>query len=47
VDANSIPDWRKVNVDGYGIGSSLYVPGMSATEIGKAAVRSVKAVRVS
>lgn len=47
VEANSIPQWRNVKVDGYGIGSSLYVPGMSATEIGKVARACVTALRVS
>jgi 2-dehydro-3-deoxyphosphogalactonate aldolase len=33
VDAGNIPTWLKAGVAGFGIGSSLYKPGMSAAEV--------------
>lgn len=36
-------DWRAAGADGFGIGSALYKPGMSADEIGARAARIVAA----
>ena len=37
VDAGNIPDWLTVGTDGFGIGSALFKPGMSASEVGERA----------
>lgn len=34
VDAETIPAWHKAGADGYGIGSALYKPGISTSQIG-------------
>lgn len=36
-------EWRAAGADGFGIGSALYKPGMSASEIGRRATEIVKA----
>ena len=43
VDAGNIGDWLKAGVAGFGIGSSLYKPGMTAAEIGERARAMVAA----
>jgi 2-dehydro-3-deoxyphosphogalactonate aldolase len=43
VDATNIATWLKAGVAGFGIGSSLYRPGMSAEEIGAKARAMVAA----
>lgn len=45
VSADTIGDWRGSVVHGFGIGSSIYKPGMTADEVGKQARRLVEAVR--
>jgi 2-dehydro-3-deoxyphosphogalactonate aldolase len=45
VDESSILSWRKAGVDGYGLGSFLYKPGMSAAEVGAIARRLVAAIQ--
>lgn len=45
VSADTIGDWRGSVVHGFGIGSSIYKPGMTAPEVGKQASRLVDAVR--
>ena len=37
VDAGNLADYRKAGVAGFGLGSNLYKPGMSAEEIGRRA----------
>jgi 2-dehydro-3-deoxyphosphogalactonate aldolase len=34
VDATTIPLWRKAGADGFGVGSALYKPGTSASQVG-------------
>lgn len=43
VDASNLGDYLKVGVAGFGIGSSLYKPGMSAEEVGAKAREMVAA----
>ena len=43
VDASNIAAFRKAGITGFGIGSSLYKPGMSAAEIGERARAMVAA----
>jgi 2-dehydro-3-deoxyphosphogalactonate aldolase len=43
VDAGNIADYLKAGVAGFGIGSSLYKPGMAADEIGRRAASMVAA----
>jgi 2-dehydro-3-deoxyphosphogalactonate aldolase len=43
VDAPNIGDYRKAGIAGFGIGSSLYKPGMSAAEVGRRAAEMVAA----
>jgi 2-dehydro-3-deoxyphosphogalactonate aldolase len=43
VDASNIGDYRKAGIAGFGIGSSLYKPGMSAAEVGRRAAEMVAA----
>jgi 2-dehydro-3-deoxyphosphogalactonate aldolase len=43
VDAGNIADYLKAGVAGFGIGSSLYKPGMSVDEIGERAAAMVAA----
>ena len=45
VSADTIGDWLAAGTDGFGIGSALYKPGMSAAEIGDRAARIVHAFR--
>jgi 2-dehydro-3-deoxyphosphogalactonate aldolase len=33
VDEETLPLWRKASADGYGVGSSLYKPGLSASQV--------------
>jgi 2-dehydro-3-deoxyphosphogalactonate aldolase len=44
VDAGTIPAWRVAGADGYGIGSALYKPGMSSSEVGANAQRLLQSV---
>ena len=43
VDASNIADYLKAGIAGFGIGSSLYKPGMSAAEVGRRAAEMVAA----
>jgi 2-dehydro-3-deoxyphosphogalactonate aldolase len=43
VDAANIPAWLKAGIAGFGIGSSLYRPGMSAADVGAKAMAMVAA----
>jgi len=43
VDAGNIPTWLKAGIAGFGIGSSLYRPGMTAAAIGAKAREMVAA----
>lgn len=43
VDASNLGDYIKAGVTGFGIGTSLYVPGLAAEEIGKRAAAMVSA----
>ena len=45
VDESSILSWRMAGVNGYGLGSFLYKPGMSAAEVGAIARRLVVAIQ--
>ena len=45
VSADSLKDWRGGPVQGFGIGSSLYKPGISADEVGKRARALTDAIR--
>ena len=45
VSADTIKDWRGSVVHGFGIGSSLYKPGMTPDEVGERARQLVEAVR--
>ncbi len=47
VDAGTIGDYLKVGVAGFGIGSSLYKPGLSPAEVGARAKTMVAAWRAS
>ena len=47
VDAGNIADYLKVGVAGFGIGSSLYKPGLSPAEVGVRAKAMVAAWRTS
>ncbi len=43
VDADTIAGYRKAGVTGFGLGSNLYKPGLSAAEVGKRAAAMVAA----
>ena len=43
VDAGNLAAYRKAGVAGFGLGSNLYKPGMSAAEVGKRAAAMVAA----
>ena len=43
VEAGNIAAWLQAGIAGFGIGSSLYKPGMSAAEIGERARAMVAA----
>lgn len=43
VDETSFPQYRAAGVSAFGLGSSLYKPGMSAAEVGERAKRAVEA----
>ena len=43
VDADNVAAYRKAGVAGFGLGSNLYKPGMSAAEVGKRAKAMVAA----
>ena len=47
VDASNIADYLKAGITGFGIGSSLYKPGMSAAEVGRRAAELVAAWRAA
>jgi 2-dehydro-3-deoxyphosphogalactonate aldolase len=34
VDAETIPAWRDAGADGFGVGSALYRPGMTGSQVG-------------
>lgn len=43
VSAESFADWRRAGADGFGVGSALYAPGLSAAEVGARAAALVAA----
>lgn len=45
VDASNIADWHRAGCHGYGIGSSLYKPGWTTREVGRAASAMVAACK--
>jgi 2-dehydro-3-deoxyphosphogalactonate aldolase len=45
VNASNVDAFRQAGANGFGIGSALYKPGMSANEVGRAAKDFVAAVR--
>lgn len=45
VSADSLKDWRGGPVQGFGIGSSLYKPGLTADQVGKRARALTEAIR--
>ncbi len=45
VSADTIGEWKGSVVHGFGIGSSLYKPGLSAEDVGERARKLVTAVR--
>ncbi len=45
VSADTLKDWRGGPVQGFGIGSSLYKPGLSADEVGRRARALTDAIR--
>jgi 2-dehydro-3-deoxyphosphogalactonate aldolase len=45
VSADSLKDWRGGPVQGFGIGSSLYKPGLTADEVGKRARALTEEIR--
>jgi 2-dehydro-3-deoxyphosphogalactonate aldolase len=47
VDASNIADYLKAGIAGFGIGSSLYKPGMSVAEVGRRAAEMVAACRAA
>jgi len=47
VDASNIADYLKAGIAGFGIGSSLYKPGMGAAEVGRRAAELVAACRAA
>lgn len=47
VDASNIADYLKAGIAGFGIGSSLYKPGMGAAEVGRRAAEMVVAYRAA
>lgn len=46
VDADNLSTWRVAGVDGFGVGSNLYRPGMGLNEIRRNATRLVQAYDV-
>ncbi len=42
-EPNSFGEWRAASADGFGLGSSLYRPGMAADEVGRRARLAVEA----
>ena len=42
VDAETLPAWRNAGADGYGIGSAIYKPGATGSEIGAKARRLIE-----
>ncbi|MEO0672334.1 MAG: 2-dehydro-3-deoxy-6-phosphogalactonate aldolase [Pseudomonadota bacterium] len=47
VDAKTIPAYAAAGADGYGIGSALFKPGLSATEIGEKARELTAVIRAT
>ncbi len=45
VSAETVGDWRDSPVHGFGIGSSLYKPGMTPEEVGRRARAFATAMR--
>ena len=43
VGPDNFGDWFSAGADGFGLGSSLYKPGMAASEVAKLAIETVKA----
>ena len=43
IDENAFPSWLQVNINGFGLGSSLYKPGMLIEEVKSKAEKIVKA----
>ena len=45
VDVDTIAAWRNAGADGYGVGTSLYKPGVAAAQVGENARRLVESLR--
>ena len=45
VDAETIPVWREVGADGYGVGSMLYKPGDTGKEVGANARQMLESLK--
>jgi len=45
VDEGTIASWRQVGADGYGIGSALYKPGISSSQVGANAQRLLQSLK--
>jgi 2-dehydro-3-deoxyphosphogalactonate aldolase len=44
VDRDTIAEWKKAGVDGYGVGSALYKPGKSGADVEAAARALLRAI---
>jgi 2-dehydro-3-deoxyphosphogalactonate aldolase len=42
VDAGTLPAWRDAGADGYGVGSSIYQPGATGSEVSAKALRLIE-----
>ena len=45
VDEETIPLWRNAGAEGYGVGSALYKPGLSASQVGANARRLLRSLQ--
>jgi 2-dehydro-3-deoxyphosphogalactonate aldolase len=45
VDEETIPAWRKAGAEGYGVGSALYKPGATPTQVGARARRLLESLQ--
>jgi 2-dehydro-3-deoxyphosphogalactonate aldolase len=46
VDAESIPAWREVGADGYGVGSLLYSPGDTGSQVRAKARKMLESMKL-
>lgn len=47
VDSTNMTDWRRAGASGFGLGTSLYRPGATATDVAEAARKAVAAWDIS